>query len=155
MTSTLHPLTATLTQAPPRAFTAETAGFTKVLLADATLAAGQQLRLWPGLDISAWDRLHLTIGGDARPLPALNVRVLLSVPVPGSHCGGILTSTDIDLDGPRTETEFEHTTPADYGHTGFTITVPVVAPLLYDVILRNTGTTDLTSIYVTLFAQEI
>jgi hypothetical protein len=35
------------------------------------------------------------------------------------------------------------------------MSVPVVAPQLYDVILTNTGTQPLTTIYVTLMAQEI
>lgn len=35
------------------------------------------------------------------------------------------------------------------------MSVPVIAPMLYDVILRNTGSTPLEAIYVALFAQEI
>jgi hypothetical protein len=84
----------------------------------------------------------------------LNVRVLFSTPVPGTHCGGILTSSTIWYEGAAQPIEFEYTTPPTFGHTGFTMSVPVVAPVLYDVILRNTGTTELTTVYVTLFAQE-
>lgn len=140
---------------PPVVMAPETAGFTKVLLSNASIAAGAEMRLWPGLDISKWDRLHITVGGDARGVEHLNARVLLSTPVPGTHCGGILTDSTIWFEGSAQPVEFEHETPPSYGRTGFTMSVPVVAPVLYDVILRNTGTTELTNIYVTLFAQEV
>ncbi len=39
--------------------------------------------------------------------------------------------------------------------TRFIISVPVVAPQLYDVILRNTGSQPLDALYVTFMAQEI
>lgn len=140
---------------PPTVVTCETAGFTKVLLSNASIAAGAEMRLWPGLDISKWDRLHLTVGADARGVEHLNVRVLLSTPVPGTHCGGILTDSTIWFEGSAQPVEFEHETAPNFGRTGFTLSVPVVAPVLYDVILRNTGATELTTIYVTLFAQEV
>jgi hypothetical protein len=140
---------------PPAAVAAETAGFTQVLLSNATIAAGAEKRLWPGLDVSKWDRVHLTVGGNARAVDHLNVRVILSTPIPGTHCGGILTSSTIWYEGSAQTVDFEHETPPGYGQTGFTMSVPVVAPVLYDVILRNTGATELTAVYVTLFAQEI
>jgi hypothetical protein len=96
----------------------------------------------------------LTIAADSRAVPGLNVRVLLSTPVPGTHCGGMLTSSTIWYEGSAEPVSFEHTTPPTYGSTGFTMSVPIVAPVLYDIILRNGGTNDLTAVYVTLFAQE-
>ena len=133
----------------------ETAGFTKILLSDATIVAnGGEARLWPGLDVSKWDRLHFTVGADARGIPNLQVRVLFSVPVPGMHCGGILTSSTVWIEGGGVPLEFEHATPAS-GGTGFTMSVPVVAPVLYDVILRNQGSAPLEKVHVPLFAQEI
>lgn len=140
---------------PPAVVVAETASFTKVLLADATIPAGGEVRLWPGLDVGKWDRLHLTIGADARGVPDLDVRVLFSTPVTGTHCGGMLTGSTVWFGPGSEEVVFEHRTPPGYGATGFTMSVPVIAPLLYDVILRNVGTEPLTTIYVTLFAQEI
>ncbi len=140
---------------PPVVVQAETAGFTKVLLANETIPAGAEKRLWPALDVSKWDRLHFTIGADARAVPDLSVRILFGVPVPGSHCGAILTSGTLWCENGMTDVQFEHTTPAGFGSTGFTMSVPVIAPLLYDVILRNVGTADLETVYVTLFAQEI
>jgi hypothetical protein len=68
---------------------------------------------------------------DARGVANLDVRVLFSFPIPGTHCGGILTSSTVWFDGQA------------------------VAPVLYDVILRNVGTTDLQTIYVALLAEEI
>lgn len=97
----------------------------------------------PGLDVSKWDRLQLTIGTDARGVAGLDVRVLFSVPVPGTHCGGILTGSTVRFEDSTTPRHFEYATPADFGGTGFTMSVPVVAPVLYDVILRNTGTAGL------------
>ncbi len=35
------------------------------------------------------------------------------------------------------------------------MSVPVVAPVLYDVILRNQGSAPLEKVHVALFAQEI
>jgi len=140
---------------PTMASAVETAGMTKVLLQNATIMPGAEKRLWPGLDVSKWDTLHLTIGANARGVPNLNVRVLFSVPMPGTHCGGILTSETVAFDKDGVPRRFEYATPAGYGNTGFTMSVPVVAPVLYDVILRNTGSTPLETIYVALFAQEI
>ncbi|MFN2344994.1 MAG: hypothetical protein ABR616_04695 [Dermatophilaceae bacterium] len=145
-----------LLAAPPKPLTiGETAGMTKVLLSNATIAAGAETRLWPGLDVSKWDVLHLTVGADARGVANLNVRVLFSVPIAGMHCGGILTNSTVPFDKDGIPRRFEYTTPAGYGGTGFTMSVPVIAPVLYDVILRNTGSTPLETIYVALFAQEI
>lgn len=92
--------------------------------------------------------------GDAVAVPGLDVRVLFSVPAPGTHCGGILTDSTVWFEESASPRYFEYTTPASFGRTGFTISVPVVAPILYDVILRNTGTATLGSVYVALFAQE-
>lgn len=147
--------TALLVQPPRSLGTAEAAGMTKVLLTNATIAPGAEVRLWPGLDVTKWDKLHLTVGADARGVPNLNVRVLFSVPLPGTHCGGLLTSSTVDFATDATLRRFEYTTPAGFGSTGFTMSVPVIAPMLYDVILRNTGSTPLETIYVALFAQEI
>lgn len=149
-------LTSTLIQRPPvLQGPFEVAGLTKVLLNNATIAAGQEVRLWPGLDVSKWDRLHFTVGADARAVPNLAVRVLFSVPIPGTHCGGILTDGTIWFEDGGTPRTFEYSTPAGFGETGFTMSVPVIAPVLYDVILRNTGSQPLETVYVALFAQEI
>ncbi len=35
------------------------------------------------------------------------------------------------------------------------MSVPVIAPQLYDVILKNTGSKEIENLYVTLMTQEI
>lgn len=144
-----------LVERPPVVAAPETAGFSAVLLSNATIPAGAEKRLWPGLDVSRWDRIHVTVGADARAVPNLDVRVLFDAPLPGTHCGGLLTGSTIWYESGADPVTFEYTTPAAFGSTGFTMSVPVIAPVLYDVILRNTGATDLQNVYVTLFAQEI
>jgi hypothetical protein len=129
--------------------------FTKVLLADATIPAGKEERLRPGIDVSAWDRLHFHIGADARSVAGLQVRVLFGTPMRGTHCGALLADSTIWYEETVSEREFSHTAPSGYNGTGFVMSVPVVAPLLYDVILKNTGTQKLETIYVTVMAQEI
>ena len=129
--------------------------FTKVLLSDATIPAGGEERLRPDIDVSAWDRVHFHIAADARSVAGLQVRVLFGTPMRGTHCGALLADSTIWYEETASEREFSHTAPTGYGGTGFVMSVPVVAPLLYDVILRNTGTQKLETIYVTVMAQEI
>ena len=129
--------------------------FQKVLLQNETITAGQEKRLMPGLDVSKWDRLHFHIGADARAVNGLSVRILFGTPMAGLHCGALLADSTIWFEETASEREFSHTAPTTYNGTGFVMSVPVVAPQLYDVILRNTGTEDLKTICVTVMAQEI
>ena len=41
------------------------------------------------------------------------------------------------------------------GQTGFVMSVPIVAPTLYDVILTNNSASDKPTVYVALLAQDI
>jgi hypothetical protein len=129
--------------------------FKKVLLQNWTLPSGAEKRLFPNLDVSNWDRLHFHIGADARSVAGLFVRVLFGTPIQGLHCGALLADSTIWYEETVSEREFSYTTPSHYGGTGFVMSVPVIAPLLYDVILRNTGTTPLETISVAVMAQEI
>ncbi len=129
--------------------------FTKVLLKNESIPAGAEKRLLPSLDVSNWDRLHLHIAADARSVAGLQVRVLFGTPMSGTHCGALLADSTIWYEETVSEREFSHTVPGNYNGTGFVMSVPVIAPLLYDVILRNTGTQNLETIYVTVMAQEI
>lgn len=129
--------------------------FTQVLLQNETIPPGGEKRLLPNLDVSKWDRLHFHIGADARSVAGLSVRVLFGTPMTGTHCGALLADSTIWYEQTVSEREFSHTAPSYYNGTGFVMSVPVVAPLLYDVILRNTGTQKLETIYVTVMAQEI
>jgi hypothetical protein len=127
----------------------------KVLLTNQTIIPNEEKRLHPLLDVSKWDRLHFHIGADARAVPGLSVRILFATPLSGTHCNAILADSTVWFEETVSEREFSYTTPVSYGHTGFVMSVPVIAPQLYDVILRNTGTQPLNTIYVAVMAQEI
>ena len=129
--------------------------FTEILLENDTIRVGAEKRLLPGLDVSRWDRLHFHIGSDARSVAGLNVRILFGTPMAGTHCGSLLADSTVWYEDTVSEREFSHAVPTTYGGTGFVMSVPVVAPQLYDVILRNNGTADLSTICVTVMAQEI
>ncbi len=134
---------------------AETKPLVKVLLQDCTIAPNAEHRIMPNLEVKQYDRLHIHVGRDATSVGGLSVRVLFSTPLPGLHCGAILADSTVWFEEGVTEREFVFTPPVNYGRTGFIVSVPVVAPVLYDVILRNTGPQPLDHIYVTLLAQEI
>lgn len=129
--------------------------YKKVLLENETIAAGAEKRLLPHIDVSRWDRLHFHIAADARSVAGLSVRILFGTPIKGLHCGSLLADSTIWYEDTVWEREFLHNVPTTYGGTGFIMSVPVVAPELFDVILRNNGTSELTTIYVTVMAQEI
>lgn len=134
---------------------AETPTLTKVLLQNGTIPANGEQRLMPGLDVKRYDRLHIHVGRDAKSVGGLSVRVLFATPLAGLHCGAILADSTVWFEETASEREFIWTASPSYGRTGFIISVPVVAPQLYDVILRNTGSQPLDALYVTLMAQEI
>jgi hypothetical protein len=138
-----------------RPVVAERATMTKILLQNETLAPNAEKRLLPGLDVRRWDRLHFHVGADARSVAGLKVRILFGTSMPGTHCGALLADSTVWFEETVSEREFVHTAPLGYTGTGFCMSVPVVAPLLYDVILTNTGNQPLTTLYVTLMAQEI
>lgn len=131
---------------------AETPTFTKVLLQNATVPAHGEKRLMPSLDVKKYDRLHIHIGRDAMSVMGLSVRVLFMTPISGLHCGGILADSTVWFEETVSEREFIWTAS---GRTGFIVSVPVVAPVLFDVILTNTTDQPLDAVYVTLMAQEI
>ena len=133
----------------------ETRTLTKVLLQNATIPPGGEVRALPNLDVKAYDRLHIHIGRDAKSVAGVSVRVLFATALPGLHCGAILADCTVWFEVTVSDREFSWTAPLSYGETGFVMSVPVVAPLLYDVILRNTGAQALDAMYVTVMAQEI
>lgn len=124
----------------------------QVLLDGQPIAAGQERRLLPGLDVSAFDRLHLHLSGGARAIDDLSIRVLFGTSVPGAV---LLADSTVWFEDTVWERDFSHDVPANYGRTGLVLSVPVVAPMLYDVILTNNGQTDKPTVYVALLAQEI
>ncbi len=137
----------------PVTTTVETPTMTKVLLQNETIPAHSEKRLMPGLDVKKYDRLHFHIGRDAMAVSGLSVRILFQTPIAGLHCGGLLADSTVWFEEAVNEREFIWT--ASGGRTGFIMSVPVVAPVLFDVILTNTTDQQLTAVYVTLMAQEI
>lgn len=130
-------------------------GLQKVLLKNFRLQAGQEKRLFPQLSVSRWDRLHFHIANGNMAVAGLEVRILFGTPMDDTHCGALLADSTIWFEENVTERQFKYTTPVSYNHTGFVMSVPVVAPQLYDVILKNVGTKDLESVYVTVMGQEV
>jgi hypothetical protein len=134
---------------------AETSTFNKVLLQNSTIPAHGELRLTPNLDVKKYDRLHLHIGRDAMAVAGISVRVLYGTPVPGTHCSAILADSTVWFEETVSEREFIWTAPPSYNRTGFIMSVPVVAPILFDVILTNMTAQPIDKMYVALMAQEI
>jgi hypothetical protein len=126
--------------------------FKKVLLENERISAGEEKRLFPGIDVSRYDRLHFHISGGVRSIRNLHARILFSTPV-GSV--SLLADSTIWYEDSKFEREFSHQVPSYYGGTGFVMSVPVIAPNLFDIILRNTGSDDLETVYVTVMSQEI
>lgn len=124
----------------------------EVLLEGEPLAAGEEKRLLPSLDVSRWDRLHFHISGGTRGVAGLSVRILFGTPVDGKV---LLTDSTVWFEDTVWEREFSHTTPSTYNGTGFVVSVPVIAPLLYDIILKNLSEDEKPEVYVTVMAQEI
>lgn len=126
--------------------------FQRVLLEGECLAAGEERRLLPSLDVSRWDRLHFHISGGTRGVDSLSVKILFGTPIPGKI---LLANSTVWFEETVSEREFTYTTESTYNGTGFIMSVPVVAPLLYDVILNNLSTVEKPEVYVTVMAQEI
>ena len=123
----------------------------EVLLDGQPMEAGEERRLLPGLDVSAYDRLHLHVSAGVRAVDELHVRVLFGTPVPSAV---LLADSTVWFEDTVSEREFSHQAP-NTGRTGFVISVPVVAPTLFDVILTNNSAADKPTVYVTLLAQDI
>ncbi|MCA9636596.1 MAG: hypothetical protein KC420_11270 [Myxococcales bacterium] len=120
----------------------------KILLTDADLAPGEEKRILPNLAVSGYDRIHIHIGAKARGIRGLKARVLFASPIPS---GALLSDSTIWYGESTTKHDFEHTETT--GDTGFIMSVPVVAPILYDVILSNTSAQKIVDIYVSILAK--
>jgi hypothetical protein len=129
--------------------------FTQTLLKEEKILAGQEKRLLPNLDVSRWDRLHFHFSNGVMAIKDFQARILFGTPMSGTQCSQLLADSTIWFEDTVSERDFIYTTPVTYNGTGFVMSVPVIAPRLFDVILRNVGTDDLETIYVTLMAQEI
>lgn len=127
----------------------------RVLLENEALPAGQEKRLLPHLDVSRWDRLHFHFSNGNRGVAGLKARILFGTPMPQSPCGELLADSTVWFEDTVSEREFTHIVPDTFGGTGFVMSVPVVAPNLFDVILTNVSDHPLDTLYVTVMAQEI
>ncbi len=127
----------------------------KVLLKDELLGAREEKRLFPKLDVGRWDRLHFMFASDAKGIAGLQVRILFGFPMAGTHCGSLLADSTVWFENDVTEREFIYTVPELFNGTGIALSVPVIAPQLYDVILKNVGGKEIENLYVTLMTQEI
>lgn len=83
------------------------------------------------------------------------MRIPFGTPMPESPCGELLADSLVWFEDTVSEREFTYITPGTYNGAGFVVSVPVVAPNLFDVILTNIGEHDLETMYVTVMAQEI
>jgi hypothetical protein len=115
------------------------------------MASGEERRLLPGLDVSAYDRLHFHVSAGVRAVDELHARVLFGTPASGVT---LLADSTVWIEDTASEREFSHQAPTT-GTTGFVLSVPVVAPQLFDVILTNRSAADKPTVYVAVFGQEI
>lgn len=129
--------------------------FHRVLLENEALAAHKEKRLLPHIDVSRWDRLHFHISNGNRAVANLKARIVFGTPMPESPCGELLADSTVWFEDTVSERELTYVTPDTYNGTGFVMSVPVVAPNLFDVILTNVGDKPLDTLYVTMMAQEI
>ncbi len=125
--------------------------FKQNLLVDFTLAGNSEKRLLPNLNVEKHDRLHFHFSNGTSGIANVKVRILFGTPV-GSRI--LLADSTVWVEEGSNERDFEFTTPATYNSTGFVLSVPVVAPLLYDVIITNKGAAALNDLHVSVMAQE-
>jgi hypothetical protein len=121
----------------------------KVLLQDGSVAAGQEMRLLPELNVGDHAWLHIHIGRSGKAVSNLAVRVLFGPLVPA---GAGESAGPRDTDNER---EFLFRTPANYNQTGLIVSVPVIAPLLSEIVLTNNGSQTVDELYIALLAQEL
>lgn len=126
--------------------------FKKDLLKNQRIAAGETKRLLPSLSVENYDRLHFHVSNGVRAVDGLRVRILFGTPVDGVI---LLSDSTVWFEETLSEREFSFSTPTTYNGTGFVMSVPVIAPLLYDVILQNIGSSDLEGVYVSVMAQTM
>ena len=95
------------------------------------------------------------IARDAKSIAGMKVRILFGMPMAGTHCGALLADSTVWFEDEVSEREFTYTIPDRYNGTGFVMSVPVIAPQLYDVIVTNLSEKKMDDLYVTVMTQEI
>jgi hypothetical protein len=122
--------------------------FTKLLVSDLELAPGAERRFDPGLAVSEYERLHFHVGGRGTAITGLKVAVLFGTPVDG---GWLIADNTIWYSENTLKRDFQYVEKGN--DSGFVMSVPVVAPSLYALILSNTGSVPLRHVFVSLLAQ--
>lgn len=129
------------------------AGYLKTLASGVTIGAGKEYRYITSggkpFDVSRYNYLHIIVGRKAKSVANLEITVLLSVSVPA---GALLIREYTNCEN-RTRNSFTVRLPSNYNKTAYVLRVPVIAPMLYDVIVKNRGTKDIDDVHVILFAK--
>ncbi|MDT0353960.1 hypothetical protein [Pseudonocardia charpentierae] len=122
----------------------------QLLLDGRPVAAGEERRLLPMIDLSAYAQLHFHISDRIQPIGGIAVRVVFGTPAPGTI---LLADSVAPIAQTSTPRAREYEVPAECDSTGIIISVPVVAPMLYDVVLTNRSPTARSQLYVAVFAH--
>lgn len=124
----------------------------KILLTAFNLPATQVKRILPHLDVLKYDRLHFHISNGSMGIANTEVRILF-----GTQAGALtlLGDSTVWFEASAAERNFKYRTSATFNETGFILSVPVVAPLLYDVIITNHGTVALSALHVSVLMQQL
>lgn len=125
----------------------------KVLVQNQILLATDVLRTGCNLPVSSFRRLHLVISGNGGSVANLKASILFGTPVGAvTLISGGTVWMESGVTAP-VNTTFEYTAPANYKRTSFVLSVPVIAPLLYDVIIENMGKNAVPELYVTVMGE--
>ncbi len=121
-----------------------------ILLQSEEILPGKPIRLLPKMEVEEFHRLHLHVSNIKNDIRNLSVRVVFGTPVPSK----VLTCDhsvwfERNADGEQ----LQFTATEERGKTGMVLSVPVIAPLLYDIVLENLGDDILDQVFVTLMAH--
>jgi hypothetical protein len=128
-------------------------GYTKTIASSVTIAGGAEYRYITAggepFDVSKYNYLNIIVGRKAKAIPDLEITVLFSVSVPA---GALLIREYTNL-GNDSKNELSVRLPSNYNKTGYILRVPVIAPMVYDIMVKNHGSNDLDDVHIILFAK--
>jgi hypothetical protein len=104
----------------------------------------------PELDIRKWDRVHVSVASGAGRSFSGWIQVTLALPVRQWY---LPVGSTTWMEGQHQEVDFR--TPTRAGRTSNTLSIPVVAPVLWKVEVANEEPEPATEIYAAVFTQEI
>lgn len=121
-----------------------------ILLQSEEILPGKTIRLLPKMEVEKFHRLHLHVSNTKNDIRNLSVRVIFGTPVPSK----VLTCDhSVWFENSADGEQLQFTATEQRGKTGIVLSVPVIAPLLYDIVLENIGDDILDDVFVTLMAQ--